>query len=225
VGVPNHYSHDIAVRCHSLIRHLMPVVSDGLPDDERFGGPLRTTFLLAMAAPMIVLPIERMFKPGGVRGTQVGDDRDLDPTLAGEVRSVLGDDRPFVEAPFAAAAEWRYVAGYPPFNIADRWPDRLLDELAMPQAVETARMAPAKRILLDLRNALAHGGIAYLGQNGRNADGPATMFAFVATERRKVNILRIEEGAFTAFLGAWADWLGRQAAVVHALNAQGAIAA
>lgn len=57
---PNHYSRDIAARCQTLIDQLLPIVEHGLPDDHRFGGPLRTTFLLAMATPMIVLPIERI---------------------------------------------------------------------------------------------------------------------------------------------------------------------
>ena len=57
MGLPNHYSRDIVIRCESLIRHLLPKIEQGLPDDVRFGGPLRTTFLLAMATPMIVLGI------------------------------------------------------------------------------------------------------------------------------------------------------------------------
>jgi hypothetical protein len=52
--IPEHYSRDVAKRCHNLIRHLMPLIAQGLPDDAEFGGPLCTTFLLAMATPMIV---------------------------------------------------------------------------------------------------------------------------------------------------------------------------
>ena len=61
--IPENYSREIAQRCQSLIRNLRPVVAQGLPDEEQFGGPLSTTLLLALAAPMIVLPIERLFKP------------------------------------------------------------------------------------------------------------------------------------------------------------------
>jgi hypothetical protein len=55
VAAPEHYSRDIVLRCQSLIRHLLPKVEERLSDEAQFGGPLRTTFLLAMATPMIVL--------------------------------------------------------------------------------------------------------------------------------------------------------------------------
>ena len=41
----------------------MPHVQKGLPDEKKFGGSLTTTFLLAMANPMIALPVERICKP------------------------------------------------------------------------------------------------------------------------------------------------------------------
>ena len=57
---PQHYSRDIARRCQYLISHLHPIVTAGLPNDAQFGGSLTTTFLLAMATPMVVLPMERI---------------------------------------------------------------------------------------------------------------------------------------------------------------------
>ena len=223
MGVPNHYSRDITARCHSLIKHLLPFVRCGLPDDTEFGGPLSTTFLLAVATPMIVLPIERIYKPGERRDGQVGDDRDLDPVLAGELGNVLGEDRFFGDAPFAKSSEWGYVSGHRPFNIADRWPEDLLYALAAPEAVENARKTPAKRILRDLRNALAHGGVTFLDEHGRNTDGQAAMFGFVGAilKDQKVtglNVLRVRENDFVAFLNDWADWLNRQTSVLKAIN-------
>jgi hypothetical protein len=76
--IPEHYSRDIALRCQSLIRNLRPVVQRGLLDEGRFGGPLSTTLLLALATPMIVLPIERIFEPSNSRSGQVGDDCQLE---------------------------------------------------------------------------------------------------------------------------------------------------
>jgi hypothetical protein len=49
--IPAHYSRDIVRRCQSLIRNLRPVIKQGQPGDGEFGGPLDTTFLLAMATP------------------------------------------------------------------------------------------------------------------------------------------------------------------------------
>lgn len=230
MGQPNHYSRDIAVRCESLIRHLLPKIKEGLPDDPRFGGPLRTTFLLAMATPMIVLPVERIFKPGNPGAAQAADDRDLDPALAKELAGVLGATRSFGDAPFAQGGAWSYVQAYPPFNIAGEWPDELLAALSAPQAFEAARNAPARRVLLDLRNALAHGGVTYLDEYGRNSAAQAAMFAFVSARTRDgqitgLNILRVHEEAFGAFLRAWTEWLGRQHRVLDALNESAPVAA
>lgn len=47
---PEHYSRDIAQRCSSLGRQLLPLIQSGLPDDSKYGGPLYTTLLLAMVA-------------------------------------------------------------------------------------------------------------------------------------------------------------------------------
>ena len=231
MGQPNHYSRDIVIRCESLIQHLLPKIDDGLPDDFRFGGPLRTTFLLAMATPMIVLPVERLFKPGNPRAAQAGDDRELDPALTSALDGVLGNSRRFGNAPFAQAGAWSFVQGYLPFNIAGGWPNDLLAALSGQAARDAAHTAPASRILLDLRNALAHGGVTYLDEFGRNSVGQATMFAFVsaATRRGQIshfNILRVSEYDFREFLIAWADWLVRQPDhVVNALNDVAPIAA
>lgn len=167
MSIPEHFSRDIAQRCQSLIRHLRPAVQRGLADDLRFGGPLSTTFLLALATPMIVLPIERLYKPANPNADQAVDERQLDPALAREVADTLGPGRSFGTAPFAAPGRWSYVAGHPLFNVADYWPVELLDSLNTQDARARADHAPASRILIDLRNALAHGGIAYL-----DADGP-----------------------------------------------------
>jgi len=213
--IPEHYSRDIAQRCQSLVRDLRPVVQRGLANDDRFGGPLSTTFLLALATPMVVLPFERIFKPANPGAKYAADDRYLDPVLAREVDEVLGPGRPFGAAPFATPGQWTYVAGYRPFNVAKLWPRDLLETLGTREACEAAIAAPAARVLGDLRNALAHGGIVYLDASGRQTGGDAAMLAFAGTKldwrtRRliELNILRISETEFFKFLMAWADWLG-----------------
>ncbi|MEQ9152776.1 MAG: hypothetical protein RLO06_14965 [Parvibaculum sp.] len=221
--IPNHYSRDIALRCQCLIRELWPSIKHGTADDRPLGGPLGTTFLLALATPMIVLPIERIFKPAEAGGAQAGDDRALDPALAEEIAKVLGPLQKFGDAPFALPSQWSYVSGFRPFNIADAWPTELLDGLSDTDAFHRASIAPAARILRDLRNALAHGGVAYLDSNGRQTDHAAAMLAFAGarTDRNRrligLNILRVGEEEFYSFLMAWADWLG-QARVRKALN-------
>ncbi len=138
MGIPEHYSRDIAQRCQGLIRHVRPVVEAGLPEDQEFGGQLGTTFLLAMATPMIVLPIERIFKPARSKAVVAGDDRELDPALAQEVDDVLGSARRFADAPFVTPGRWSYVPNYQPFKLADYWPLDLLDMLGSEAAFAEA---------------------------------------------------------------------------------------
>jgi len=229
MGIPEHYSRDIAQRCQALIRHLRPLVQKGLPDDGAFGGPLDTTFLLAMATPMIVLPVERIFKPMRPGADVPADDRELDPALADRVGDVLGPGRPFADAPFAVAGRWSYMPGARPFSLAAHWPYELLDALAGEEARAEAGNAPAQRIVLDLRNALAHGGVAYLDARGHQTDGQAAMLAFASarTARGRLTgfgILRIHQDDFFDFLMGWADWLSVPR-IADALNRQDPLAA
>ena len=208
---PELYSRDIVKRCQSLIDQLGPLVERGLRDDVKFGGPLLTTFLLALATPMIVLPIERIFKPSR-GGHTVADDRELDTKIEAAVKDVFAEGKRFGDAPFVGAQRWSYVDSYRPFNIAKQCPPDLLQQLSSPEAAKRAREVEAKRILLDLRNALAHGGVIYLDKNGRLTLRSTGMLAFAATrvkERKPVsiNVIRIPTEDFRAFLKDWASWL------------------
>lgn len=220
--IPEHYARDIVQRCDSLITSLMPVVQRDV--DPRFGGPLGTTFLVAMSSPMILLPVERMLKPIG--RDAVADDRVVDPELGKAVADVLSETTRFGDAPFAREGAWRYVAGHRPFNVAKGIPRELLQALSEQQAIKDAMDAPAARIVIDLRNALAHGGVAYLDDAGHQTDSQAAMLAFVGSVMKKgritgVNILRVHEHDYREFLAAWASWL-RQAGVTAALNERAA---
>jgi hypothetical protein len=210
---PAHYSREIAQRCQALIRHLQPIVEGGLPDDAMFGGTLGTTFLLAMATPMIVLPIERI-QVAGYNSSQVGNDRDIDHALTKKMSAVLDGKCKFSDAPFGAGGKWSYVTSYAPvFNLADGCPDDLLTALGTKESAARANDAPADEIMHVLRNALAHGGVAYLDKDGRSTERDAAMLAFIATERDKhrrvtgLNVLRIGQSDFHSFLMAWTDWL------------------
>lgn len=115
---------------------------------------------------MILLPIERMLKPATNRDS-VADDRTVNETLGKAVVDTLSAKARFGDAPFAQAGGWSYVAGHKPFNLARGIPRELLDRLSEEESSRAAMDAPTVRVLTDLRNALAHGGIAYLDEGGR----------------------------------------------------------
>lgn len=216
--IPEHYARDLVERCDTLIESLLPVVMNDR--SSRFGGPLGTTFLMAMSTPMILLPMERMFK--ATKQDSVADDRSIDETLGKAVTDMLSATARFGDAPFAQAGAWSYVAGHKPFNLAAGVPRELLERLSEPKGANAAMDAPAVRVLTDLRNALAHGGIAYLDAQGRQTDGQAAMLALVGAVMKNnritaFNVLRIGEREYRAFLSAWALWL-REAGVTAALN-------
>lgn len=211
MGIPQHYSREIPQRCDALLNELLPVVEGGLKADDRFGGPLKTTFLLALATPMVILPVERIFKRIAFNDTGVADDREIDEALVDSVEPVLGKEHSFGKAPFGSGA-WAYISSAEPFNVGQPWADDLLGRFDTAAAREAARCAPTWRILQDLRNALAHGGVTYLDADGRTSYGGAEMLAFAGavTKGHKViglNLLRVHKNDFRAFLSAWATWL------------------
>lgn len=210
MGTPAHYASELPQRLGFLIDNLYPTVMNGLPGDHDFGGALGTTFLLAMATPMIVLPMERILRAQSGKRV-MADDNHGNVHLSREVRTVFAEGRRFDQAPFAKLDGWSYVLGHARFDIGRNWPQSLLEELATPQAQATIRAADTKRVMADLRNALSHGGITYLNRDGRHVYGDeVAMFAFAAQETLKgdtFNIVRVTETAFLTFLSEWSAWL------------------
>lgn len=99
MGIPAHYSQELPSRCYQLIIKLWPAVQEIYADRQEHHGPLTTTFLLAMANPMIVLPIERIERQRGKESGGYVNDRPLNHHLAQEVDRVLGAAR-FDKSPF-----------------------------------------------------------------------------------------------------------------------------
>lgn len=218
---PQHYSLEIATRCQRLIEQLSDKVGEDCRLADEWGGPLRTTFLLAMSTPMLVLPMERLFRPLFGR-SGVANDAELDPTLAQRVSDTFDRGRTFGEAPFFIADTWAYVAATDSFPIAKTWPQEKFDALAASEAMMTAASASAADVLECLRNALAHGGIAYLDAHGRQTDNATDMLAFVAKtrDRKALQLLRVSVDGYEKFLRAWSSWLGEHQ-VEHRLAEEG----
>jgi hypothetical protein len=123
------------------------------------------------------------------------------------------------EAPFFIPGTWSFASREEEalFNIAQAIPDDLADELGTEQAINTASEMATSQWCSILRNAMAHGGIAYLDEFGRSSVGqPVKMCAFISGKyddpgNRKrltgLNVLRISEANYRAFLHKWVVWL------------------
>lgn len=208
MGRPAHYSTEIATRCQRLIDRLVTQVEQDQVLRQEFRGPLRTTFLLAMSTPMIVLPMERLYKPIVNRGG-VADDTHLDPVIKDRVQAVF-DGRGFQDTPLFEKGQWAYVSETDNFSVADPWPSSAFGDLDRPESLEAAATAPTKDILGCLRNALAHGGVAYLDHRGRQSDDETGMLGFASRpdgKRSALRLLRVSVDSYQRFLSLWSNWL------------------
>ncbi len=230
MGNPQHYSVELPGRCLALINGLWPEASKLHGGDNPELGPLTSTFLVSMSMPILTIPLERVERQIDKALDQAyADDRHLGPKAAAAFVDVIRKGK-LGEAAFYKDGAWRFVGVRkgPLPNIANGLPEELAAGLSSDEAVEAARDMPASQWVSILRNAMAHGGIAYLDKNGRSTYGtPVKMFAFVSGKYAKpkcqhaeadcrfgmgklegLNILRISETDYRQFLEAWVAWLG-----------------
>ncbi len=214
MGVPAHYASELPKRLGFLVDKIYPIVKGGIDGDQIFGGQLGTTFLLAMATPMLVLPIERIVR--SANGLRVmGNDLISNAAIGAGLAKAFATGQSFGKLNIAVdATGWSYLENRPRFDIANAWSDELLAEFDQEQARTAARDADAAKILKVVRDALSHGGITYLNANGRHVvDGEVSMIVFSAHVGRSgntYNLVRVTEVAFHSFLIAWANWLNQQ---------------
>ncbi|OEO29781.1 hypothetical protein VW23_001665 [Devosia insulae DS-56] len=213
MGNPRHYSLELPDRCLALLDELWPAVADGR-SGRGYGGPLTTTFLLSLATPMIVLPVERLLKQTGDEG--FADDRLIDPDLAARAQRIFAEGVRFRDCDFFDDADgWRYHYHGQRLNLANGLPDEIVASLATEDAAQAAATVGAQTMVKALRNGLAHGVIAYLGADGRSTYREhAEMIALMGEHRvdRKfvgLHVIRIPEAGLRAFLHRWVDWLNR----------------
>jgi hypothetical protein len=204
MGIPQHYSLELPRRCLVLIEELWGTASGVyLPQQKQ----LTTTFLLSMAAPIISLPIERIVKSFDQLNNSYVDDRFLNTEIAQAVRDIY-ERAKIGELSFFRTGAWsfaEYSKSTEPINIAKHFPAELANELAADGAFKRAKEMDFRQWVNCLRNALAHGGIAFLDENGHQTFGDsAKMYAFVSGKYDKNNreqligikILRIGENEF-----------------------------
>lgn len=229
MGNPQHYSIELPSRCLALINGLWPEASKLHGGESPELGPLTSTFLISMSMPILTIPLERVERQIDKAEDQAyADDRHLGTKAAEEFVEVIRKGK-LGATPFYKDGTWRFVCvrNRPFPNIANGLPDELAAALSSVEAENAARDMPASQWVSILRNAMAHGGIAYLDENGRSSYGtPVKMFAFVSGKYAKpkcehaeadcrfgmgklegLNILRISETDYRQFLVAWVEWL------------------
>lgn len=229
MGNPANYSVDLPSRCLLLLEQLWLHAETVHAPGERALGPLTSTFLISMSMPIINLPIERIERHRNAKGPAYANDRPIAPAIVREIDRVLGGGL-FKKAPFFREHAWSFArCGEKPFpNIAHGVPPAIADQLASEDGAKLAAKLQTLQWCSILRNALAHGGVAYLDEDGRSSYGrPVRMFAFASGQYPKpgdgdpkqlvgVNFLRISKVDYFAFLRSWVAWL-REAGIEHAM--------
>lgn len=218
---PKHFSVQIPTRCLDLINLLGPVVEKDEATSRKHDGPLSTTFLLALATPMIVLPVERLLKDFGPDALDYANDGNIAPGLTGALGSVVAKAK-LSETDFFEEKAWAFVRKYQVFNLGNPFPNELATALSSEEALGAAATMSFRQFLMTLRNALSHGGIIYLDDDGLTSDRQTSMLAFVSACRKYaecdkcgqkaptlvgLNVLRVSESAFRRFLIGWTAWL------------------
>lgn len=214
MGNPRNYSVELPARCLELLDGLWDTVACDKKLGAGHGGPLSTTFLLSLATPIVVLPTERILKQHPiVEGS--ADDWHLDQQLVDRLRLNFVPTAPFHAFPFFSDSDgWSYARHDGHHNFARGIPDEVATELAKPDSKDAATKLSGLTAILGLRNALAHGSIAYLDKDGSGLYGSrAEMIAFISERRAQggevvgYHLLRISEDGFRSFLRRWVAWL------------------
>ncbi len=229
MGLPNTYSTELPERCHDLLKLLMPVVQEDGESSRSHGGALTTTLTLALATPMLVIPIERIQKHvgqgDGVEG--YADDRHLAAGLTNRIEAAIKGKR-LSAYPEFAELDWSYVSEVSQFNVAHGLSKHAAGELSSQKAKDRAKEMHFATFLSCLRNGLAHGGVVYLNDHGETSYGEASMLCFVSARHDysrpkcdpldgrcptvmpqilNLRLLRISENGFRQFLARWVHWL------------------
>ncbi|NIA71262.1 hypothetical protein HBA54_21920 [Pelagibius litoralis] len=231
MGNPQHYGIELPQRCLALINGLGDVAAQAYGGNQPELGPLTSTFLLSMSMPILNLPVERIERQI-VQGDGEGyaDDRHVNISAVEAFQNIIQQGI-LSQAPFYKRGAWRFVqyrGGAR--NIARGLPADIASALDAAEAITNAGAMPASQWISVLRNALAHGGVAYLDEQGRSSYGkPVKMYAFVSGkfdfgpcpyhpevacrgERGPLialNFLRITETDYRDFLELWVSWLER----------------
>jgi hypothetical protein len=174
---------------------------------------LTTTFALALAMPLIVIPFERNSEFTDMNELQT------DRQFAEEFARLKDANffAHFLQSP-KLLEMWRFVAIHEAsskgvrINSPHTWRDDLGRHPLQSGAVNQLKEQSVDRILYTMRNALSHATIVYLNEQGlEQHDREVTHLAFVSRKRRQTPhdfyVLIVEQQEFVRFLRAWVQWL------------------
>lgn len=171
---------------------------------------LSTTFILSLAMPMLVIPLERL------KSGHKFSDAKVDSNLHRELQTLMR--KKFGETPFWRNDDrryWRFAYVVKNVEKPDQWCDATgAHPLADSPAIQ-AEDASLENILLTLRHALSHGCVVYLDEAGHERPNRrVTQVAFVSETRGdhaapvgSHRIVVVEEQALRRFLIAWCEWM------------------
>lgn len=227
MGIPNSYSTQLPDRCHDLLMLLLPIVQADKRTAARHRGALTTTLTLALATPMLTVPIERIQKYLG-QDEGYADERFMSPELAQKIEVAI-QGKKLQDHPIFSELGWCFLQQVPPFNVAHGLPNKHAEALSSQAAREAALDLTFETFWNCIRNGLSHGGVVYLDERGRTSVGEASMLCFVSARQdrttphcdnrhgrrcptvvpkiRDLRLLRISESDFLEFLGRWVEWL------------------
>lgn len=188
--IPQRFVTEYPERCGQLLAMLEPQAREH---------NLIGSFGLLVASAAFTIPFARMTEADHPLGRP---ERELSRAIKRLKR------RPFLEAPFwngAAPRFFRYARIVNDPEYAGAWRDE-----AGNHPIKSAEVKDGNTVLRTIRNALAHGNVVYLDENGHESPGNRLRYLAFLSEHDDEQSYRVAifgEDDFLTFLKAWIAWL------------------
>lgn len=196
--IPDRFATDYPKRCLELLAAFEPIAKD----QDLFG-----TFSIMLASSVLLIPMER------VKGAHpLTQERESNLQVA--LNALAGQK--WLEAEFwqgQAPGDWRFSRIMANPDDTWGWHNKAGQPSFSPEA-NTISKRKADAVLYVLRNALAHGNIIYLAENGQEEKGSRVEhLAFLSRceaeegENNTYQLVTVREADFLPFVRAWASWV------------------
>jgi hypothetical protein len=199
--IPDRFVTEYPERCLALLDAMEPIAREK---------DLLGSFALLTAASILNIPLERLSKHHPIN-------MELGSSLYQALRAV--EKQEWAVAQFwqgNESGQWHFARIVTDPNHVIGWQD---DEgrPSMSEIANTIRKRKAGLVLRVLRNALAHGNIVYLNEDGYETAGTRLHFiGFLSryeegedqrAAAESYRLLAVSEGDFLSFIRRWASWL------------------